>query len=66
MVDKLIKLLIYMVIPWIIMVPIYLLDSISGSRLTPVMQLFCVLVDCGIVTFYIIWWIVKKIGELQQ
>lgn len=37
MVDKLIKLLIYMVIPWIIMVPIYLLDGISGTRLTPVM-----------------------------
>lgn len=66
MIDRVIKLLIYMVIPWIIMVPIYLLDGISGTRLTPVMQLFCVLVDCGIVTFYIIWWIVKKIGELQQ
>ena len=65
MIDRVIKLLIYMVIPWIIMVPIYLLDGISGTRLTPVMQLFCVLVDCGIVTFYIIYWIVKKIGELQ-
>ena len=65
MVDKLIKLLIYMVIPWIIMVPIYLLDGISGTRLTPVMLLFCVLVDCGIVTFYVIWLIVKKIGEAE-
>lgn len=65
MADKLIKLFIYMVIPWIIMVPIYLLDSLSGSRLTPVMQLFCVLVDGCIVTFYVIWYIVKKIGELQ-
>lgn len=65
MIDRVIKLLIYMVIPWIIMIPIYLLDGISGTRLTPVMQLFCVLVDCGIATFYIIWWIVKKIGELQ-
>ena len=62
---KLIKLFIYMIIPWIIMVPIYLLDSLSGTRLTPVMQLFCVLVNCGTVTFYVIWLIVKKIGELQ-
>ena len=65
MVDKLIKLLIYMVIPWIIMVPIYLLDGISGTRLTPVMQLFCVLVDFGIVAFYVIWLIIKKIGEAE-
>lgn len=65
MVDKLIKLLIYMVIPWIIMVPIYLLDGISGTILTPVMQLFCVLVDCGIVAFYVIWLIIKKIGEAE-
>lgn len=65
MVDKLIKLLIYMVIPWIIMVPIYLLDGISGTRLTPVIQLFCVLVDGCIITFYVVWLIVKKIGELQ-
>ena len=54
-----------MVIPWIIMVPIYLLDGISGTRLTPVMQLFCVLVDCGIVAFYVIWLIIKKIGEAE-
>jgi len=65
MMNKLIKLLIYMVIPWIIMVPIYLLDGIYGSRLTPVMQLFCVLVDGCIIVFYTIWLIVKKIGELQ-
>lgn len=65
MIDRLIKLLIYMVIPWIIMVPIYLLDGISGTRLTPVMQLFSVLVDGCIITFYVVWLIVKKIGELQ-
>lgn len=65
MIDRVIKLLIYMVIPWIIMVPIYLLDGISGTRLTPIMQLFCVLVDGCNIVFYIIWHIVKKIGELQ-
>lgn len=65
MANKLIKLLIYIVIPWIIMVPIYLLDSLSGSRLTPVMQLFCVLADGCIVTFYVVLLIIKKIGELQ-
>lgn len=65
MIDKLIKLFIYLIFPWVLMIPIWLLDNLLGVRYTPVMQLFCVLVDCGIITFYIIWLIVKKIGELQ-